>query len=236
MFSSPVPMRVIVSRDLESLPLTDAVNQRERLLQVLGAASGLTDVAVHLCPATDRPRRSWDPAPWRADRRESPPEHKPELNCARPSAYAWNASSDVVVTCSVRNVELLDRGQRLPQLRAHPRGGRGHGPEHVLLVFGLHLLAGQRLPRLAIGGLERDGVGLAQARDGAADHRLLAFPLADLARDLVGDAFPGGAAHQAEILAHLLVAQDLQERRLLKLHGQGFPQRARQTPGRRWCW
>ena len=96
----------------------------------------------------------------------------------------------------------------------------------MLLILRLHLLAGQRLTRLAVGGLQRDRVGLAQAGDGASDHRLLAFPLADFARNLVIDAFPARAAHQAEILAHLLVAQDLQERRLLELDGQGFPQRA----------
>src|SRR5208282_2952133 len=66
-----------------------------------------------------------------------------------------------------RTIQLLDRVERLSQLGPQGCGGGSQRVQHVLLIFSLDLLAGERRTILASDCLERDDVVLTQARDGA---------------------------------------------------------------------
>ena len=119
-----------------------------------------------------------------------------------------------------RRGELLHRADGLAELAPQAGSGLVERLEDLLLALGFFLFAGQHVPGLGIQSGEGDDIVRAQARDRAGEHGLGALAHADLARDVVGKACVGRAAHEAQSIVDAGFAQQVQVGRLLELDRQ----------------
>src|SRR5262249_9460091 len=79
-----------------------------------------------------------------------------------------------------RRGEALDGGEGLAEGAAQAGGHLPELTQHLLLAFDRRLLAGDALPGLAVGGVERQHVVLAQTGDRAVQEGLHTLPAAHL--------------------------------------------------------
>ena len=129
-----------------------------------------------------------------------------------------------------RRIVFLDCGQRFSQPLPHLGGSLAQHLEYLFTAIGLDLFAAQRVPGLAVQGVQPDGIMAAQAGDGACQHRLAAGALTNLAGHILSEtviirAAHIRAAHVSKLLVHLLVGKDVEKRRLLQLHSQRLLER-----------
>ena len=118
------------------------------------------------------------------------------------------------------HAHFLNGSQRFAEFLPQTRRRFSQSPEHVLLVFGLHLLETQRIARRAVHRAQRDHVTAAKTGNGAAEHGFETFALADVTGNLAGHALirlPADVAHRG-VCARF--RKNGQVGRLLQLHHQ----------------
>src|SRR5580658_7897146 len=94
----------------------------------------------------------------------------------------------------------------------------------MLLVWRGGFFAGNVIAVGGVLGIEGNDIGLAQWSDGADEDSLAALPLADLAGNLRGNGLVLLAAEELQTLPKVLLADDVEHRRLAQLHPQGLVQ------------
>src|SRR5256884_646212 len=118
------------------------------------------------------------------------------------------------------NVESPDRIQRLTQRLPHFGSFLAQHLQYFFLGCSLDLLLREYLAGIAVHRLQSNHVLSAEAGDGARQHGLAAAANANLSRHLRREPVPWSASHQLQGLAHHLVRQEVEERRLGKLCGE----------------
>src|SRR5262249_33847067 len=115
-----------------------------------------------------------------------------------------------------RGIEFLDRRQGFAKFPAQARCGSAHLCQHLLLGSGLALFPSDGLAGRAIVGLQCNQVMTAEWSDGSPEHRFQSLPLANLARNGIGDPLIGRPVHKLKRAANALWWKEVDEWRLLQ--------------------
>ena len=124
-----------------------------------------------------------------------------------------------------RPTEFLHGRERFAQLFPQLVTRGSQSSQHVVASRGLRFGARERVPVLAVHGLEADQVVAAHRADGAGQHRFAVRPHADFARHILSHAVVDILIHQLERGIHFFSGKHVQERRLLELNRESLLQR-----------
>ena len=139
--------------------------------------------------------------------------------------YAFRASSEDVVT-STSGVECFSTvASDSPSRGLSLRTISLRAVQDVLSPRRLDLLLVENASGVAVPGAQAQDILAPKAGDRAFQHCGAGGPLTDLLRDLRGQPRIFRLSHQRQRLLDLLIRNQAEERRLLKLHGQPLAQR-----------
>src|SRR4029077_7151680 len=209
---------IIVGGNSELLTLADAIAQLVGFPQIFGGATGLGKVGILQ-------------AEERVGHRELRIEFDGTFHKGQSfggALFARDADAHAERLQSFErgrgrfdgNVELLHRGERLAQTRAHRRGDLVKRLQHAFPAGSLALFFGERIAGVAVHGFKSDDILGAQAGNGSFEESFGPGAQANFAGDGRGNLVSGGAAHELKGLAKAAFGKNVDEGRLAQVYGQ----------------